>query len=119
MGVNFLEGLAAPPDESGMSLVRVGPVTISTLGDAPGEVFLAFSPADVTLSLESPAGSALNVLEGRVTALLQLGGRMRVDLDASVPLVAELTLDSVARLGLEIGSCVYASFKATAIKTYR
>jgi len=119
MGVNFLEGIAEAADHTGTSLVRVADIALRTVAQEPGEVFLAFSPADVTLSPEPPSSSALNVLEGRVTAILQLGGRMRVDLDAGIPLVAELTPESVARLNLGIGSKTYASFKATAIETYR
>jgi len=119
MGVNFLEGIAEPPDDSGVSVVRINGVELRTVAQEPGEVFLAFSPVDVALSPEPPSSSALNVLEGRVTAILQLGGRMRIDLDAGIPLVAELTPESVARLNLGIGSKTYASFKATAIETYR
>jgi len=118
MGVNFLHGTAQPPQD-GVSKVLVDGIEVSTTLEEPGEVFLAFSPVDVTLSAEPPAGSAQNVFRATVTALLQLGGRIRVDLDAGFPLVAELTPDSVARLGLEIGSNVYASFKATAIEAYR
>jgi len=118
MGVNFLHGTAQPPKD-GVSKVLVPGGEVSAILDEPGEVFLAFSPADVTLSSKPPAGSAQNVFPARVTALLQLGGRIRIDLDAGFPLVAELTPDSVARLHLEIGSQVYASFKATAIEAYR
>jgi len=118
MGVNFLHGTAQQP-EDGLCKVLVEGIEVSTTVDQPGEVFLAFSPADVTLSLEPPAGSARNVFPARVTGLLQLGGRIRIDLDAGFPLVAELTPDSVARLHLEIGSQVCASFKATAIEAYR
>jgi molybdate transport system ATP-binding protein len=118
MGVNFLHGTAQPP-HGGVSKVLVNGLEVSTTVEEPGEVFLAFSPADVTLSSTPPAGSAQNVFPARVTALLQLGTRIRVDLDAGFPLVAELTPASVARLRLEIGSQVCASFKATAIEAYR
>ncbi|MBM3473151.1 MAG: ABC transporter ATP-binding protein [Armatimonadetes bacterium] len=118
MGVNFLHGTAQQP-EDGLCKVLVDGTEVSTTVDQPGEVFLAFSPADVTLSLEPPAGSARNVFPARVTGLLQLGGRIRIDLDAGFPLVAELTPDSVARLHLDIGSQVHASFKATAVEAYR
>lgn len=118
MGVNFLRGVAHAPVE-GVSTVEANGIELRTVPQEPGDVFLAFSPADVTLSLEPPGSSAQNVLKATVTALLQLGGRIRVDLDAGLPLVAEITSGSVARLRLEIGSTVYASFKATAIETYR
>ncbi len=118
MGANFLRGTAQPPRD-GVSKVLVDGVEVAAVLDGPGEVFLAFSPADVTLSAEPPAGSAQNAFPARVTALLQLGSRIRVDLDAGFPLLAELTPDSLARLHLEIGSHVYASFKATAIEGYR
>ncbi|HJN14292.1 MAG TPA: ABC transporter ATP-binding protein, partial [Armatimonadota bacterium] len=118
MGVNFIHGVAREID-GGTTVVDVNGVQIRAALDEPGEVFLAFSPADVTLSLEPSDSSAQNVLQATVTALLQLGGRIRVDLDAGVPLVAEITKESVSRMGLEVGSSVFASFKATAIEAYR
>ena len=47
------------------------------------------------------------------------GERVRVVLGTRPPLVAEVTREAVAGLGLREGMVVYASFKATGIRTYR
>jgi molybdopterin-binding protein len=52
----------------------------------------------------------MNVIAGAITAITELGNRARVTIG---PLSAEITVDSLRRLGLEPGQRVYASFKAT------
>ena len=47
------------------------------------------------------------------------GERVRVVLDTRPPLVAEVTREAVASLGLAEGITVHASFKATGIRAYR
>ena len=81
-------------------------------GDAIGLV----RPADVTLSLEPPVGSARNVLRGRVTSVAIEGDRARVRIASHPPVVAEVTVGSVERLGLAEGTLVWASFKAVEVQ---
>jgi molybdate transport system ATP-binding protein len=81
-------------------------------GHRGGEVIGLLRPADVTLSLDPPAGSARNVIRGSVASIAVEGQRARVRLDTSPPLVAEVTIGSVDRLGLRDGVPVWASFKA-------
>jgi molybdate transport system ATP-binding protein len=70
---------------------------------------------DVSLALERPAGiSILNVLEGRVTAILE-GAGPAVDVQVAVgqaTLVARITRRSLAQLGLAESSRVHALVKA-------
>jgi molybdopterin-binding protein len=47
------------------------------------------------------------------------GERLRVSLATEPPLVAEVTRHSAEALGLQPGQRVHASFKATAVVTYR
>jgi molybdate transport system ATP-binding protein len=81
-----------------------------------GEVIGLVRPADVTISIEKPSGSARNVLHGAVTSVAVEGDRARVRIATSPPLVAEVTTGSVQRLGLEEGSLVWASFKAVEVQ---
>ncbi|MGH2591776.1 MAG: TOBE domain-containing protein, partial [Actinomycetota bacterium] len=81
-------------------------------GDAVG----VLRPADVTLSLERPAGSARNVLRGRVLSVAIEGDRARVRLATSPALVADVTPGSVERLGLREGVQAWASFKAVEVE---
>jgi molybdopterin-binding protein len=46
------------------------------------------------------------------------GGRARVRLTGALPLVAEVTLESVAALRLGEGGPVFASVKATEMRAY-
>jgi molybdopterin-binding protein len=50
------------------------------------------------------------VISGAITAVTELGNRARVTIG---PLSAEITVDSLRRLGLEHGQHAFASFKAT------
>jgi molybdate transport system ATP-binding protein len=81
-----------------------------------GNVIALLRPGDVTLSLEAPRGSARNVFDGRVTWVAVEGERARVRVASVPPLVAEITLGSVERLGLREGVQVWASFKAMEVQ---
>ena len=73
-------------------------------------------PADVSLHVSEPeGGSARNVFRGIVEAISIEGERARVRLATSPPVVAEVTLGSVGRLGLREGRDAWASFKAVEV----
>ncbi len=71
---------------------------------------LAVYPWDITVSTHPPDDSALNVVAGTITAITELGNRARVTIG---PVSAEITTESLRRLGLEPGARAYATFKAT------
>jgi molybdate transport system ATP-binding protein len=81
-----------------------------------GNVIALLRPADVTLSLEAPVGSARNVFEGPISWIAVEGERARVRIASTPPIVAEITVGSVDRLGLREGSHVWASFKAMEVR---
>lgn len=118
LGVNLLNGTASPASE-GLCRVRCGGVDFYSFGQANGQVLMTFSPWDVALSLERPDGSAMNAIRGTVKAVTHVGGRTRVTIENGVSFVAEITYSSEQRLGIRIGSEVYASIKASAIRVYQ
>jgi molybdate transport system ATP-binding protein len=83
---------------------------------AGGDVIALLRPGDVTLSLEAPHGSARNVFDGPVSWIAIEGERARVRVASAPPLVAEVTVGSVDRLGLREGTQVWASFKAMEVR---
>jgi molybdate transport system ATP-binding protein len=83
---------------------------IATSDDGEGATTLAVYPWDITISTHRPDDSATNVVEGAITSITELGNRARVTIG---PLSAEITVDSLRRLGLRTGGHAYASFKAT------
>ena len=58
----------------------------------------------------------MNRIDARVVSVTEVGNRARVGLLAGQPLVAEVTSESVARLGLAPGAGVVATWKATATR---
>lgn len=92
-------------------------VEVAAGGFAAREAFLCLRPEDVVLSpgdIDVP-GSARNHLRGVVTRITPAGAEVRVELDCGFPLVASITRRSLEELGLEEGTPLIASFKATAV----
>lgn len=121
MGTNLFAGTPAPA--VGIAMMRTGDGDIVvTAPDERSELFVAVDPTRITLHSEPPGGSAQNVFAGPILELAPeppSGERVRVMLGTRPPLVAEVTPEAVAQLGLREGATVYAGFKATGIRTYR
>jgi molybdenum ABC transporter ATP-binding protein len=109
-GANLLQGYAEPPGY-GSTRVRLEDGTlVATADPAAGAVALAVYPWDITLGDAPPHDSALNVIHAPIRTITELGNRVRVTVG---PVSAEITAESLARLGFRPGQAVYASFKAT------
>ena len=83
-----------------------------------GSVHVAFPPAAVSLHPEPSAGSPRNSWPVTVTHLEQHAHTVRVGLDGSPPVLADVTAATVAELRLIPGVPLHASVKATEITTY-
>jgi molybdate transport system ATP-binding protein len=114
VGVNAFHGLLEPTEAGAGTLATdEGDIVVAWADSVePGEVIGLLKPSDVTVSLEQPIGSARNVFRGRIASVSIEGERARLRIATTPPLVAELTLGSVERLGLREGTTVWASFKA-------
>jgi molybdate transport system ATP-binding protein len=119
VGLNLYAGRLEPLDEGAGSLetgegrlVVAWPVGEPRTHHLDG-VTATLRPADVVLHTTRPeGGSARNLLHGPIAALSIEGERARVRIASAPPVVAEITLGSVARLGLHEGAWVWASCKA-------
>ncbi|HUF84835.1 MAG TPA: ABC transporter ATP-binding protein [Acidimicrobiia bacterium] len=115
VGVNLLAGTGRGRD------VVLGSGARLTVAEAlpAGDVLAVLHPRAVALHRGTrPGGSPRNAWEGTVGALDFEGDRVRVRLDGPVPLVAEVTPAAVRDLGVEEGSALWASAKATEITVY-
>jgi molybdate transport system ATP-binding protein len=83
---------------------------VTTADDADGDLVLAVYPWDITISTVPPDDSAMNLITAPIRGIAELGNRVRISIG---PVSAEITADSLHRLGLEVGQPAYASFKAT------
>ena len=108
-GANLLHGYGER--SAGVTRVRLLDGTVlTTADDADGDLVLAVYPWEITISTVPPNDSAMNLINAPIRAIAELGNRVRVSIG---PVSAEITSDSLRRLGLEVGQPAYASFKAT------
>ncbi len=114
LGVNLLDGVA---DGSTVRL-EVSGTTVAVADAGSGEVAVLVHPHAVAVHRHEPEGSPRNRWRARVAGLELLGDRVRVRLDGAVPLTAEVTADAVRALDLHEGNEVWATVKATEIRTY-
>ena len=112
-GVNFFRGRAA---QGVVSVAGGGEIVAAEALE--GEVFVVFHPHAVALHRRHPEGSPRNVWQGRISGFERLGERIRVTVEATPRLVAEVTASGMAALGLGDGEEVWASVKATEVSAY-
>ncbi len=120
VGVNLYAGRLEPLDAGAGSVVTsTGSVVVPWPEDVPHTpvdgVLAVLRPSDVVLHNSRPEGSSRNVLEGSVAEIAIDGQRARVRLSGAPSVVAEITLGSVDRLGLQEGGNAWASFKAVEV----
>lgn len=117
LGLNVLTGTATGTEvelDDGGVLVLAAPTR--------GRVLATFSPSAVTLTAETPVGSARNRWQSTVQRAVPRDGVVRVHLrvttGAGAELYADVTAGAASELGLATGRTVWASVKATEITTF-
>ncbi len=123
LGVNFFRGTLAARGADGGTRIALpqGELTLSESG-GEGELAVVVNPREITLTLERPSGTARNVFAGVIEELVPeppAGELLRVSLASTPPLIAEVTREAVAALGLRPGLRVFASFKAAGVVVTR
>ncbi|MEV4347858.1 ABC transporter ATP-binding protein [Actinoplanes sp. NPDC049596] len=92
-------------------------VTAAAMED--GDAFVAFAPSAVALYASRPDGSPRNTWAGTVTSVARHGDALRVEIAGPVAVAADVTPAAAVHLGLEPGRAVWASVKATEVRSYR
>lgn len=120
-GVNFFEGAVEDCEHEGLAHIRVGECSLYANCDeqGAGNTLVAFFPSEVTISRSEPATSARNIFHSKIQEIIHMGDKVRLSLNSSLPMCAEISAAALQDLEVGTGDMVYASLKATAIKTYR
>jgi len=113
VGVNLFRGTARHD-----VITISGGGSLTAVGVADGNVFAVVHPRTVALYRARPDGTPRNVWEGRATDLDLQGDRVRVRLQGSPSIVAEVTPAAVRELGLDRGDQVWIGVKATEVNVY-
>ena len=82
-----------------------------------GKLLISISPREIILSKKPLDSSARNSFLGRVTKLIEEGEEVKVILDVSgIEFTSIITKRSYHQLGIKIGSKMYLTFKASAVR---
>jgi molybdate transport system ATP-binding protein len=114
-GINLFSGTVG--GDGAITVDGGGSLVVADHGHR-GPVFAVVPPRAVALHHDRPAGSARNVWQGRVVAVEPFGDRLRIRVDGTPPVVAEVTAGGGRDLGLGDGVGVWISVKATEIDVY-
>jgi len=115
IGTNLFAGTAAPGGSIG---IDGGGSLVAADGQHRGTVFATVHPRAVSLHHQQPQGSARNTWSGQVTAIEPIGDRLRVRVEATPAVIAEITAAGASQIGLAEGDLVWISVKATEIDVY-
>lgn len=102
----------------GLVVLTAAGHAIEALDEGPfAEALVCLRPEDVSIAAagEHAPGSARNHIPGRVTRIVRTGADARVEIDCGFRLTARVTRRSLDDLGIDEGTAVIASFKATAV----
>ncbi|MGH3881638.1 MAG: ABC transporter ATP-binding protein [Actinophytocola sp.] len=113
VGLNLFRGRA-----SGTTVTLDGGGSFTVAEPAEGAVYLAFPPTAVSLHPAEPAGSPRNSWPVTVADLEQHAHTVRVRLDGTPPVLADIMPVVVAELDLRAGTPLWATVKATEALTY-
>ena len=113
-GAVVLTGIARP-GPGGLTRVRLdGGGDVASTDPGSGAVAVSVHPWEIALG--RAAGSAQNAIDGVIVSTFHVGNRVRVDIEAGQPLVAEVTEPALQDLDLRPGARVTASWKASATR---
>ncbi len=113
---NIIEGIIIANNE-GIATVNIGGNAIQAVSSYPvgKEVYACIRPEDITLALSSTQSSARNSFQAKVTKVTFLGPLSRVEISCGFRLIALVTKISAEDLNVQVGTEVYATFKATGV----
>lgn len=113
VGTNLFRGSAA---DGTLNLDGGGSLVVPPASE--GRVIATVHPRAIALYRSRPDGSPRNVWQAPIVAIESAGDRVRVQVGGAVPLVAEVTPQAVADLGLALGGDVWVALKATEVMVY-
>ena len=113
---NFISGNVIG-SEADLALIDVGAGNvIEAITERTGRVMLHVRPESIVISKHGVDSSARNRLAGTVAAVTDLGATVRLRISGGIPVTAVVTRRSFFEMELNIGSQVYAFFKATSVE---
>jgi molybdate transport system ATP-binding protein len=112
-GVNLLRGTA-----SGTQLDVDGGGHLTCATPAAGPVLAVITPARVSVARHRPEPHEENTWQGQISAVDLMGDRVRVHVDGTPSITAEVQPAAVDELKLDDGGAIWASVHPSDISAY-
>ncbi len=93
-------------------------VRFAVVTEKSGVAYIYIDPRDIIISYEQFSSSARNTFAGNIINISQQNQLIRIVVDIGVHLIATITRESFQKMKLNVGSKVYLTFKASAVKCY-
>jgi molybdate transport system ATP-binding protein len=113
IGVNLLRGTAR-----GAAVELDGGGRLVSAGDRSGPVLAVIVPNAVSVSRDRPETAMANLWHGQIGAVDLLGARVRVRVDSTPTITAEVMPSAVDELKLDDGGALWAWVDPSAVTTY-
>lgn len=128
--IRLEKGRLAPPEHhnvfscvidgnQGHTVARIGDsLCIEVVANSRGPARIAIPNTDIILSLHELESSMRNSFQGKVTGLKESKNAVEVSINIGKTIRARITHASLHEMKLTVGSELYVSFKATAVKVF-
>jgi tungstate transport system ATP-binding protein len=93
-------------------------VKFAIVSEKIGPAYVSIDPTDIILSYEPFQSSARNSFLGKITKIIEQNHLVKLEIDIDIPLVVIITRESFFKMNFNLGSKVYLTFKASAVKLY-
>jgi len=93
-------------------------IKLAIVSEKVGPAYISIDPRDIILSYEPFQSSARNSFLGKITKTTEQNHLVKLEIDIGIPLVVIITRESFQDMNLNLGSKVYLTFKASAVKLY-
>lgn len=114
---NLLRGETV--EEDGLKWFKTaGNIKFAIVSEKIGLAYISIDPRDIILSYEQFQSSARNSFLGKITKIIEQNHLVKLEIDIGIPLVVIITRESFFKMNLNLGSKVYLTFKASAVKLY-
>jgi tungstate transport system ATP-binding protein len=105
----------------GLIIILVNEQPLQVVGefDTGTQVNVLIRPEEITLAVSLNITSARNTFKGKVVSIGYQGPLVRIHLDCGFPVLSLITRRSAEEMNIAVGSELYASFKATAVRVVK
>ena len=115
---NLLRGEIIEEEDSLKWFKTIGNIKFAVVSEKVGPAYISIDPRDIILSYKQFQSSARNSFLGKIIKIIEQNHLVKLEIDMGIPLVTISTKESFQDMNLNLGSKIYLTFKASAVKLY-